>query len=36
MEMLLGMVVISVASVVALWVNDHTQFGGPEFADDRK
>jgi hypothetical protein len=30
-DMLLGFVVITVSTAVAVWVNDYTTWGGPEF-----
>jgi hypothetical protein len=32
--MILEILVIGISSFVALWVNDHTRFGGAEFEPD--
>lgn len=32
--MLLGFVVVTLGTAVAAWTNDHTPWGGAEFAED--
>jgi hypothetical protein len=35
MEIIIGVVVVAVGATLALFVDDHTQWGGPELEDFR-